>query len=165
MTIRLAESADLPAVLEIYNQAIRVGQCTAHTSPLELQDMHEWFIEHSPEKYPVYVFHQEGVVLGFISASAYRPGRSALRYTAEISFYVDFAHHRKGIASRLLEHLLAQCSRLRLKNLFAIIMENNNNSVQFLENFGFSQWAHLPRVADYEGIEIGQVYYGLRLDH
>ena len=56
MSIRLAENADLPAILKIYNQAVRAGQCTAHTSPLTLEDMSAWFAEHSAEKYPVYVY-------------------------------------------------------------------------------------------------------------
>ena len=164
MSIRLAENADLPAILKIYNQAVRAGQCTAHTSQLTLEDMSAWFAEHSAEKYPVYVYQEEGSVLAYSSVSVYRRGRSALRYTAEISFYVDFAHHRNGIASRLIEHVLAQCTHLRIKNLFAIIMENNKSSIDLLKSFDFSEWAHLPRVADYDGIELGQVYYGRRID-
>ena len=103
-------------------------------------------------------------VIGYISISAYRPGRSALRHTAEVSYYVDFKHHRTGVASRLMEYAIGSCRSLEIKSLFGILMESNDSSIKLLKKYGFEQWAHLPRVADYNGVEVGQVYYGLRVD-
>jgi Sortase and related acyltransferases len=102
----------------------------------------------------------EGQVAGWCSLSAYRPGRAALRFTAEISYYIGLAYHRQGIATALIEHALAACPALRIRHLFAIVLEGNQASLKLLEKMGFEQWGYLPRVADFDGREVGHLYYG-----
>ncbi len=164
MSIRVALNGDLPRLVEIYNQAIATGQRTGDTVPMTIEDRKGWLESHSADKYPVLVEEKDNSILGYLTISAYRPGRAALRHTAEVSFYVDFNCHRQGVASRLLRHAIELCPTLKLKTLFAILMESNTASIEYLKSFGFEQWAHLPRVADYDGVEVGQVYYGLRID-
>ena len=36
-------------------------------------------------------------ITGWASLSPYRAGRGAFDYTAEVSYYIDNKHHRKGI--------------------------------------------------------------------
>ncbi|NKB37433.1 MAG: GNAT family N-acetyltransferase [Gammaproteobacteria bacterium] len=163
MGIRLARSDDLPVIVEIYNQAVKAGYYTADTTPLTLEERQSWLAVHSKNKYPVFVFEHDDHLKGFLSISAYRPGRQALRHTAEVSFYVDFDFHRQGIASLLLKHAISVCPSLQIKNLFAIIMETNSASSELLKLFGFQQWGYLPEVADFSGNEVGQIYYGLRI--
>ena len=165
MSIRLAESSDLPVIVDIYNQAITAGHYTTDTKPIALEDRQSWLAEHTKTKYPVIVFENKNTLKGFLSISAYRPGRHALRHTAEVSFYVDFDFQRQGAASLLLEHAINLCPSLEIKNLFAIIMETNSASAGLLNKFGFKQWGHLPDVADYSGDEIGQYYYGRRIEY
>ncbi len=86
MIIRLAHIDDLPAIVEIYNQAIQTKQSTGDTQPLRVEDRVAWFHEHHPEKYPIFVAEEAGVVVGWCSLSAYRQGRAAFRHTAEISY-------------------------------------------------------------------------------
>ena len=43
-------------------------------------------------------------------------------------------------------------------------MDSNEASILCLKKFGFSEWGHLPQVADFDGIEIGHKYLGLRID-
>ena len=164
MTIRIAKIDDLKMMVDIYNQAISAGQLTADTIPVTIEDRKQWFKEHSPGNYPILVEEKDDSIIGYLTISAYRPGRHALRYTAEISFYVEFEHHRQGVASRLLQYAIDLCPSLQIKNLFAILMESNTASIEQLKKFGFELWGHMPRVADYNGIEVGQLYYGLRVD-
>jgi phosphinothricin acetyltransferase len=163
MGIRVALTEDLPRLVEIYNQAIAASQRTGDTVAVTLDDRLAWFDSHPPDKYPVLVEKKDGAVLGYLGISAYRPGRLALRHTAEVSFYVDFDYHRQGVASRLIQHAIELCPALQIKTLFAILMETNSASIQCLKSFDFEQWAHLPSVADYDGVEVGQVYFGRRI--
>ena len=32
-----------------------------------------------------------------------------------------------------------------------------------MEKFGFELWGHLPNIADFDGIECGHVYYGIKV--
>ena len=55
MKIRIAEPEDLEAIVDIYNQAIAVGQKTADTTAVSTESREDWFHNHIPDKYPIYV--------------------------------------------------------------------------------------------------------------
>jgi L-amino acid N-acyltransferase YncA len=160
MMIRFAQIDDLPAIVDIYNQSIPSKQSTGDTQPVRVEDRMTWFGEHRPEEHPIFVAEMDGQVVGWCSLSAYRAGRAALRFTAEISYYIAPAYHRHGIGTALIEHALASCPALQFKHLFAIVLEGNEASVRLLEKIGFEKWGYLPRVADFDGKEVGQLYYG-----
>jgi phosphinothricin acetyltransferase len=163
MNIRIAELEDLERIVEIYNQAIAAGGKTADITPFSIDDRKSWFSVHTPDKYPILVAEEDGSVVGYLTISAYRPGRMALRHTAEVSFFIHFEHHRKGIASRLLQYAIDMCPSLQIKTLFAILVDSNQNSIRLLEKYGFEKWGHMPRVVEFDGIEYGHLYYGLRI--
>jgi phosphinothricin acetyltransferase len=52
---------------------------------------------------------------------------------------------------------------LEFKTLFAILLDYNRASIALLEKFGFEQWAYMPGVADFNGHEVGHIYYGRRI--
>lgn len=163
MKIRTAENGDLPIIVEIYNQAVRLNRSTADLTPVGVMDRQEWFDQHRPEKYPIFLVEIDQKVVGWCSLSAYRPGRMALRYTAEISCFIDQHHLRMGLAAALIGHAFDCCPRLEIKNLLAIVLEWNQPSIGLLTLMGFQKWGFLPRVADFDGKECGHLYYGRRL--
>src|ERR1051325_2425646 len=165
MLIRFAQIEDLPLIVDIYNQSIPSKQSTGDTQPLQVKDRLTWFREHRPEEHPIFVAEAEtdGKVAGWCSLSAYRPGRAALRFTSEISYYIDYRYHRLGIATALVAHALAACPTLGIRHVFAIVLEGNQASLKLLEKMGFEQWGYMPRVADFDGREVGHLYYGRHL--
>ncbi len=163
MKIRIATLDDLPALVDIYNQAILSGQKTADITPFSIEERKEWFKKHDPDKHPILVAIYDDIIVGYLTFSPYRTGRMALRNTAEVSFYVHFDYHDRGVGSNLMENAIDMCSALQIKTLFAILIESNKTSIKFLEKYEFEKWGHLPKVAEFDGIEYGQFYYGLRL--
>jgi len=163
VTVRKATEEDLPAIVEIYNQAIALGSVTADISPVTVESRKLWLQEHRADHYPVFVAVNLNAVVGWCSLSAYRPGRMALRHTAEISYYVDRDAQGAGVGSFLISYAIERCPILGIKTLFAIILDINTESAQILEKFGFSKWGHLPNVANFNGRECGHLYYGLRV--
>jgi L-amino acid N-acyltransferase YncA len=162
-TIRIAQISDLPAIVAIYNQAVPTHRSTANTTPVTVKGRKAWFLEHDPMKRPIFLAEVDGKVAGWCSLSVYRPGRMALRFTAEISIYLDGAFQRKGIGSALISHALEACPTLEIKNVVAVVIDQNEGSRKLLENLGFQQWGHLPRVLDFDGREYGEYYYGKRV--
>lgn len=158
--IRTAREKDLAAIDHIYNQAISAGFHTAHLSPLSSEQRMQWFLNHSKEEYPVYLFEEDDKVLGWASLSHYRKGREGLAEVAELSFYVDFDHHGEGIGSRLVDYCLKQAPGLNKRVLLAIIIEGNRASIGLLEKFGFERWGYLPEVIHHQEEKRGQVYMG-----
>lgn len=163
MIIRIAKIDDLPFIVAIYNQAVLTKQSTADITPIEVESRRDWFLAHQPDKHPIFIAIIDDRIAGWCSLSAYRPGRMALRYTAEISYYIDNTFQRQGVATALINHAIAVAPQLELKNIFAILLEKNIASLKLLEKLGFQQWGYLPRIADFDGEECGQFYYGLRV--
>ena len=123
----------------------------------------EWFKEHNNEEYPIYVAEIDNVVVGFVFINPYRQGRIALKQTAEISYFIDNNYRRMGIGKKLIEHMEARCYILGIKTLFAIIIDNNEASINLIEKCGYEKWGHLPKIAIFDNIEVGHFYYGKRI--
>ena len=163
MKIRLAQLDDLASIVDIYNQSIPSKQATGDTQPVRVEDRLAWFQEHRPDEHPIFVAELDQQVAGWCSLSAYRPGRAALRFTAEISYYISYAYHRQGIGTALVEHALAACPALGIKHVFAIVLDGNQASVKLLKKMDFEKWGYLPKVADFDGKEVSHLYYGRHL--
>jgi phosphinothricin acetyltransferase len=163
MSIRFSSQVDWPAIIEIYNQAVALGNATADTVPATVESRRAWLKSHGETNYPIYVCERDGAVAGWCSLSPYRTGREALRYTAEISYYVSEKHRRKGVASSLILHAIEDCPRLSIKTLFGILLETNESSIGLLKKLSFAEWGNLPGVADFDGVECGHLYLGRRV--
>ncbi|MDK9712359.1 GNAT family N-acetyltransferase [Acidaminobacter sp.] len=161
--IRTAVPSDLPRLTDIYNQAIETFSCTCDTTPFTPEDRLAWFNDHQTDRCPLFVYESEGQVLGYAYLSPYRSGREALRSIAEISYYVDFSAHRRGVATHLVHHTLHAAHHLGYKNLVAILLECNTPSIALLESFGFEPWGTLPMVAELQNQHVSHLYYGLKL--
>jgi L-amino acid N-acyltransferase YncA len=122
-----------------------------------------WFEQHPADSYPILVAELEGQVQGWLSVSPYRPGRKALAGCVEISYYLDEHCQGKGIGSALVAAGLQACRERGYTAVFAIILDRNQVSVALMKKFGFSQWAHLPDIANFDGETCGHVYYGRHL--
>ena len=160
MLIRTALDSDLPEIVAIYNQAVSVQFCTGDTRPASVAERRDWFKQHTAGTYPIFIAEEAGLLLGWCSLSPYRPGRAALRKTAEISYYIDSSQRGKGFGSRLVQHALSEAPALGFTHLLAILMDVNTASIRLLEKFNFQQWGYLPEVAQFDSAVCGQFIYG-----
>lgn len=158
--IRLASENDLNGIDDIYNQAVARSFMTAHSNPMNQKERTEWFENHPPEQYPVYVFEIDSEVVGWVSLSPYRPGREALDEVAEISLYVDFNYQGEGIGFDLVKHCMNRAKTLKKRVYFAIIIQGNRGSIRLMEKCGFEKWGYLPEVIHFNGEKRGHIYYG-----
>ncbi len=164
MIIRIAIAADLPQIVEIYNQAVNLSGCTADLDPISIESRQSWFNEHSSEAYPIWVADNQGSVLGWCSLSPYRCGRMALKHIAEISYYIDQNHRGTGVGSSLLQHAIDQCPGLQIKNLLALILGINIASIGIMDKFKFELWGTMPAVAEIDGEKCDHLIYGRNVE-
>jgi len=160
--IRTARSHDIPAITNIYNQAIRARRCTCDLHEKNLADRTNWYQNHT-ETTPIFIYKQSGDVLGYAYLSAYREGRPAVAAVAEVSFYVDFAAHGQGIGSALLSHAIETAKQLSYAHLLAIVIESNTGSTALLRKYGFEEWGRLPGVVRIDDCCFSHLYFGLSL--
>lgn len=163
MNIRKVEYKDLQALVEIYNQAIVTHRCTADMDIFTTEEKNAWLKEHQSEEYPMYIYEIEGKVVGYVYFSGYRPGRRAMRYAAEISYYIHKDYQKKGIGSQLMKFAIEKGRELKFKHLIAILLSCNEASIKLLDKFGFEQWGSMPDIADFDGSIHSHLYYGLKL--
>lgn len=163
MAIRLAKQSDLEALVDIYNEAILTKRCTADTETFSIEAREPWFKSHHCKEYPLYVYEIDNKVVGYAHLSPYRPGRAAMRFTSEVSYYIHSDYHRRGIGSEFMTFIITKAKELGYKNLIAILLEFNYSSTLLLKKYDFSEWGRLPNIADFDGVETSHLYYGLKL--
>lgn len=163
ITIRKASIKDNIRITEILNQAIKAGKATAILETFKPEDRLEWLQEHMGEKYIVYVAVMNDEVLGWLSLSPYRKGRQAFDHLAEITYYIDYAFHRKGVARALSEKALEHCKQQGVEMLVAFLYADNQASVKMLEKLGFEQWGLFPGAIRVNGNDLDHVIYGKKL--
>jgi L-amino acid N-acyltransferase YncA len=162
IAIQNAETSQLPAIVEIYNQAIKSRFETADLDEFSVDGKRDWFEKHHRDR-SLFVAVVNDTVLGWYSLSPYREGRLALQGVKEVSYYVHKDHQQKGIGTILMEHAIHTAKNVRAEHLLAILLEKNVRSINLLKKFGFTQWGYLPDVANFNGERCAHLYYGLRL--
>ena len=123
--IRPATAADLPAITEIYEHAVRYGTATFELIPPDLAEMTRRFGVLMDGGFPYLVAALEGRVAGYAYAGAYRP-RPAYRFTVENSVYLQPAIHRRGIGLHLLQRLIAESEARGYRQMIAVIGDSAN---------------------------------------
>ncbi len=162
MNIRDATIDDLPAIVAIYNAAIPARMATADLEPVSIDSRRAWFAEHSPDARPLWVIEDDGRIAGWLSFQSFY-GRPAYHATAELSVYVAADAQRRGYARKLVADAMGRAPDFGLKTLLGFIFAHNEPSLALFRSFGFEMWAHLPRVADLDGIERDLMILGRRL--
>ena len=69
--IRRAVLQDIPALMDIYNEAILHTTATFDTEVKNMENRKAWFAEHNG-RYVIYVDVEDGKVAGYASLSRYR---------------------------------------------------------------------------------------------
>jgi phosphinothricin acetyltransferase len=159
MIVRDALEDDLPAIVEIYNAAIRGRISTAQLEPVSVEERLPWFHEHSPKSHPLWVAEIDRQIAGWLSFHSFIT-RCAYRGTAEISVYGSENFRRLGVGRVLIENALTQAPRLEISALVGCIFGHNEPSLRLFERLGFERWGFLPRVARVDDIERDLVIVG-----
>ena len=161
--IRHANVEDLPSIVDIYNQSIRSGTATGDMEEFSVEQRLEWFNKFDFENYPIFVAEEDNSILGYSYISPYRNGRKAMKNIAELSFFVDYLNHGKGIGSQLISFSINDCQRIAKHTLVAILLDINKESISILKKFKFEEWGRIPKSIDLNGSICDHLIYGLKV--
>ena len=143
--IRDATEADLPAILAIFNEAIRNTTAVWHTQEMTLEARRAWMLERQGRGLPVLVAVEGGIVRGFGSYGDFRPF-SGYAQTVEHSVYVDPAAQGRGIGRTLLAALMARAEAAGLHVMVGGIEAGNEASIRLHRAVGFTEAGVLRQV-------------------
>ena len=150
--IRPAEEADLPAITEIYEDAVRHGTATFELVPPDLAEMTRRYRALMEGGFPYFVAALDGGVVGYAYAGAYRP-RPAYRFTVENSIYLRPTSHRRGIGLQLTQRLIIECEARGYRQMIAVIGDSaNTGSIGVHSKTGFTLIGTHPNV----GLKFGR---------
>jgi L-amino acid N-acyltransferase len=146
VNVRPARREDLPAILEIYNEAVLHTTATYDCEPRTLDERAAWFEDHARHGYAVFVaVTGGGRVVGWSALNQYR-ARKGYRFTTENSVYVAADHRGRGIGGRLLAPLIEAARQGGFHVILAGIDAANDASIRLHGAFGFREVARFKEV-------------------
>ena len=119
ITLRGAEAADVPALLEIYAWYV---EHTAVTFDVEVPDAAQFLAKLTDirRRYPYLVLLEDGRIRGYAYAAPLKD-RAAYDWSCELSIYLSPGCRGRGLGRRLYAALQEELSRMGMRNLYACI--------------------------------------------
>lgn len=142
--IRSATEADVTAMAAIYDDQVRTGISTFDLEPPEPSYWSHHLQSTEPGDHFV-VAAEEGTVVGFAYASAYRP-RPGYRLTRETSVYLAERARGHGLGRRLYDDLLPRLRTDGIHVALALVALPNPASVALHETCGFEHLGTMREV-------------------
>jgi phosphinothricin acetyltransferase len=150
ITIRRAVEADLPAMTEIYNDAVIHTTATLDLEPRSVEDRRPWFEQHNKGNHPLIVAvaeEGEGQVVGYASLSDLFD-KDAYISTVELSIYVHPDYKRQGIGDCLMKEILDMAKKDPVTHsVVSKITAGNAASDHLHEKYGFAKVGTLHECA------------------
>ncbi|MBT2339238.1 MULTISPECIES: GNAT family N-acetyltransferase [Pseudomonas] len=151
-SVRDAQPADLPAIRDIYNDAVLNTTAIWNDATVDLGNRQAWFSARQSQGYPVLVaVDGEQNVLGYASFGDWRPF-DGFRHTVEHSVYVRSDQRGRGIGPLLMSALIEHARDGGKHIMVAAIESGNAASIRLHERVGFVTTGHMPQV----GTKFGQ---------
>jgi L-amino acid N-acyltransferase YncA len=138
LIVRAASDADVAAVAAIYGHHVLHSTGTFEEAPPSEAEIAARIAAVRAVRLPYLVAEgDEGQVLGFAYASAFRP-RPAYRYTAEDSVYIRPDQMGRGVGKALVAEVIAACEALGVRQMIAVIGDSANaGSIGLHRSLGF----------------------------
>ena len=140
--LRIATPADIPAMLEIYGPYVLNSTATFEYTVPTQEEFTRRFTTITAQ-YPWLVWEEEGTILGYAYASAPYT-RAAYSWCAEPSIYLRPDAKGCRIGTKLYTTLEAILARQGYQVLYALVTEENRESIAFHEKFSYERRAFFP---------------------
>src|SRR5215217_5370927 len=137
VTVRPANTADVPEITRIYNEGIRDRLATLETEERTPEERQAW-LEARDERHPVLVAERGGTVAGWGSLNVFNP-RPAYMHVADFSIYVGREARGAGIGQALLAALIECARELGYHKLVLAAFPQNAAGMRLYTRFGFRE--------------------------
>lgn len=164
MLLRPATLDDVPALLDIHNDAVRRLAAIWTDKQETLADRQAWFTDRTGAGLPVLVaVDGAGTILGYGSYGPFR-AKEGYRLTMEHSVYVTEAAQGRGVGKALLQRLIGEAKASGVHVLVGAIDAENATSIALHARLGFETTGRLPQVGFKFGRWLDLVLMTLILD-
>ncbi len=124
-------------ILAIFNDAILTSTALYDYQARTMDNMVRWFEAKTAGNYPVIGYENEaGELMGFASYGPFR-NYPANKYTLEHSVYIAKPFRGQGLATQLMQDVIAAATEQNYHTLIGSIDARNNASIQLHDKLGF----------------------------
>ncbi len=162
ITFEYAKADDLDRIVATYNSTIPSRLATADLEPVSVESKQPWFDGHNETKRPIWIVFLNGHYAGWMSFNSFY-GRPAYDITIELSIYLEDSSRGKGVGNACMTKAIDEAKARNIKNILGFIFGHNEPSLKLFNKYGFEEWAHLPQVANMDGIERDLIILGKRI--
>ena len=148
---QFATQNDLTKIVGTYNASIPGRLATADLEKVTVESKQKWFDDHNVVDRPLWIILFDEQYAGWMSFSSFY-GRPAYQATVEVSIYLEPLFHKKGIGKTALQFAEIEAKKRRISTLLGFIFGHNEASIHLFQKAGYQQWAHLPEIANMEGV-------------
>lgn len=146
MLIRDALDADLPALRDIFNDAVLNTTAIWMDNVVDLANRQAWFAARAQQGYPILVAENaDGEVVGYASFGDWRPF-DGFCHTVEHSVYIRADQRGKGLGPQLLTALIERAKACDKHVMVAAIESGNAASIGLHQRLGFTITGQMPQV-------------------
>ena len=163
MTVRSADSADLPRIAAIYDEQVRTAISTFDVEPRPMTYWEERLASTAPGDHLLIADSPSDEVVGYAYSSSYRP-RPAYDRTREVSVYLSAEARGQGIGRLLYDELLDRMRADGVHQVLAVIALPNDASEALHLACGFERVGVLPEVGRKFDRWIDTALWGLTLE-
>lgn len=151
VTFENMTSQHAEGVMSIFN-FYAINSFSAYPEKMLPVEFFKHFLEMT-KGYPAYVIKIDENIAGFCFLRAYNPF-PVFAKTAEISYFIDNRHLRKGLGVKCLQKLEEDAANMGISSLLASITSENKESISFHKKNGFIEYGCLPSV----GLKFGKAF-------
>lgn len=134
--IRDATEADLPAIMEIYNDAVANTTAIWNETQVDLANRAAWFEARRQRNFPVLVAEVEGQIAGYASYGDWR-AFDGFRHSVEHSVYIHKDRRGAGLGRHLMTALIGRAGERGIHVMVACVEAGNAASIRLHESLGF----------------------------
>ena len=146
MIIRDATETDLPALRDIFNDAVLNTTAIWMDNVVDLANRQAWFAARAQQGYPILVAENAaGEVVGYASFGDWRPF-DGFCHTVEHSVYIRVDQRGKGLGPQLLTALIERAKACDKHVMVAAIESGNAASIGLHQRLGFAITGQMPQV-------------------
>jgi len=163
MSLRPATEADLPGILEIYNEVIANSTAVYSEAPSTLEDRAAWLKARHDLGYPVLVGEDSTGITGFATFGDFRPWH-CYRFTVEHSVHIRADQRGKGLGGTFIRALIKEAAALGKHAMIGGIDATNAASIGLHAKLGFTRAGTLNEVGYKFGRWLDLVFMQRKLD-
>lgn len=158
------DASYVPAIMEIFNEAIVNTTALYEYQPRSLATVESWFDNKRQAGLPILgAIDANNKLLGFASYGPFR-AFPAYKYTVEHSVYVQAQSRRQGVGQQLLVAIVNSVRDKQFHALIGGIDSQNAASITLHRSLGFKLVGTLPQVGYKFGRWLDLCFYQLLLD-